>query len=139
MGTELPPQQGGTAAPILFGPCVLWPNGCMDQDATCYGCRPRPRPRDVRRDLAPPNKGARQPPHFRPMSIVVMQTAGRRYRGIGLSRRDVVLDSPPRKVAQQPLHFSIHFMLWHGRPSQLLLNICSNINIPLSFNDAVHS
>ena len=28
-------------------------------------------------------------------------------------------------------------LLWHGRSSQLLLNICSNI--PLSFNDAVHS
>jgi len=26
-------------------------------------------------------------------------------------------------------------LLWHGHPSQLLLNICSNI--PLSFNDAV--
>ena len=88
-GPSSPPQQGGTAAPLLFGPCVLWPNGCMDQDATWYGCRPRPRPRDVRWDLAPPNKGARQP-----MSIVAMQTAGRRYRGIGLSRRDVVLDSP---------------------------------------------
>ena len=51
------PQQGGTAAPLLFGPCALWPNGCMDQDATWYGCRPRPRPRDVRWDLAPPKQG----------------------------------------------------------------------------------
>jgi len=34
------PKRGG-ANPI-FGPCLLWPNGCMDQDATWYGGRPRP-------------------------------------------------------------------------------------------------
>ena len=28
-----------TAAPI-FGPCLLWPNGWMNQDATWYGGRP---------------------------------------------------------------------------------------------------
>jgi len=22
------------AQPPIFGPCLLWPNGCMDQDAT---------------------------------------------------------------------------------------------------------
>ena len=26
----------------IFGPCLLWPNGSMDQDATWYGSRPRP-------------------------------------------------------------------------------------------------
>ena len=26
-------QKGGTARPI-FGPCLLWPSGLMDQDAT---------------------------------------------------------------------------------------------------------
>ena len=25
----------------IFGPRLLWPNGCMDQDATWYGGRPR--------------------------------------------------------------------------------------------------
>ena len=25
------------------GPCLLWPNGCMDQDTTWYGDRPRTR------------------------------------------------------------------------------------------------
>ena len=29
--------------PPVFGPCLLWPNGWMGQDATWYGCRPRPR------------------------------------------------------------------------------------------------
>jgi len=35
------PQNG--QSPQIFGPCLLWPNGWMDQDATWYGGRPRPR------------------------------------------------------------------------------------------------
>jgi len=43
MGTQLPlPKRGHS--PSIFGPCLLWPNGCMDQDATWYGGKPRPRP-----------------------------------------------------------------------------------------------
>ena len=38
MGTQLP--QKGTA-PNIFGPYLLRPNGCMDQNATWYGGRPR--------------------------------------------------------------------------------------------------
>jgi len=30
--------------PPNFGPCLLWPNGWMDENATWYGSRPRPRP-----------------------------------------------------------------------------------------------
>ena len=30
------PKRGRSPLPI-FGPCLLWPNGCMDQDATWYG------------------------------------------------------------------------------------------------------
>ena len=29
---------------IIRGPCLLWPNGWMDQDAAWYGGRPRPKP-----------------------------------------------------------------------------------------------
>jgi len=43
-GDPAPPPQKGQSHPI-FGPCLLYPNGCMDHDATWYGCRPRPRPR----------------------------------------------------------------------------------------------
>ena len=35
-----PPKKEGTA-PSIFGPCLLWPNGWMDQDATWYRGRPR--------------------------------------------------------------------------------------------------
>jgi len=41
MGTQPPPQ--GAQQPPLFGPCLLWPNRSMDQDATWCGGRPRPR------------------------------------------------------------------------------------------------
>jgi len=30
-------------SPLLFRPCLLWPNSWMDQDATWYEGRPRPR------------------------------------------------------------------------------------------------
>jgi len=39
-GDPAPPTQMGTAAlPNFFGPCLLWPNGCMDQDASWYARR----------------------------------------------------------------------------------------------------
>jgi len=33
--TQLPPEKRHTH-PTRFGPCLLWPNGRMDQDATWY-------------------------------------------------------------------------------------------------------
>jgi len=67
-GDPTPPLQ--KEAPSIFGPCLLWPNGWMEQDATWYGGRPRPRPHCARWDPAPhPQKGA-QPSDFRPITIV---------------------------------------------------------------------
>ena len=54
---------------LIFGPCLLWPNGWMDEDAAWYGGRPRSRPH-VLDGVPAPAKGAQQPPLFRPMSIV---------------------------------------------------------------------
>jgi len=34
----------GQSSPPIFGPCLLCPNSWMDQDATCCGGRPQPRP-----------------------------------------------------------------------------------------------
>ena len=68
-GVPAPPIEG--AQPPVFGPCLLWPNGWMDEDATWYGsCRHGPRPHCVRRGPSSFAKGAQQPPSFRPMSIV---------------------------------------------------------------------
>jgi len=40
-----PKKEGGTAHSILAH--ALWPNGCMDQNATWYEGRPQPRPHCV--------------------------------------------------------------------------------------------
>ena len=56
-GPSSPPQRG--TAPPIFGPYLLRPNGCMDQDVTWYGARPRPRRLCVRwGPRSPPQKGA---------------------------------------------------------------------------------
>jgi len=62
MGTQ-PPLPKKWAEPLIFGPCLLRPNGCMDQDATWYGGRPG----DFLLDGDPaslPKKGAYPPPQF---------------------------------------------------------------------------
>ena len=46
----------------IFGPCLLWPNGWMDEDATWYGSRSRPRPHCVR-------QGPSSPPHKRGTAV----------------------------------------------------------------------
>jgi len=51
----------------ICGPCLLWPNGWMDQDANWYGGKRRPRRLCVRWGRSPPLKGT-QPPVF--MSVV---------------------------------------------------------------------
>jgi len=71
-------QKRGTAP--NFRPFLLWQNGWMDQDATWYGGRPRPRPHCVRwgpSSPSPSKKGA-QPHNFLPMSIVAIRLDGSR-------------------------------------------------------------
>jgi len=40
-GDPAPPRKG--YSPLLLRPCLLWPNGWMDQDVTWYKGKPRPR------------------------------------------------------------------------------------------------
>jgi len=47
----------------FFGPCLLWPNGWMDEGATWYGSRPRPRPHCIRRG-PPLRETGTEPPIF---------------------------------------------------------------------------
>jgi len=65
-GDPAPPRKKGTALnDPIFGPCLLWPNGWMDEDATWYGSRPQPRPHSVRRRPSFPSaKGHSRPPLF---------------------------------------------------------------------------
>jgi len=56
------PKKG--AEPPMFGPCLLWPNGCMDQNATWYGGRPRPRPHCARWEPSSPSPKRGNSPQF---------------------------------------------------------------------------
>jgi len=66
------PKKGGTTHPILAH--VLWPNGCMDQDATWYGIGLGPGDIVLDEDLAP-LKGGTTPSNFS-THVYCGQTAG---------------------------------------------------------------
>ena len=68
--SPLLPKGGGAPSPI-FGPFLLWPNGCMHQNATWYRAWPRPRRLCVRWEPSPlPKKGAEPPsPIFDPFLL----------------------------------------------------------------------
>jgi len=50
----LSPKMGAKPPSPIFGPCLLWPNGWMDQDAIWYGGRPRPRHIVLHENPVPP-------------------------------------------------------------------------------------
>ena len=62
-GDPTPPLLKGHSP--QFSANSLWPNGWMDEDATWYGSRPRPRPHCIRRGPSSTRKG-QQPPLFGP-------------------------------------------------------------------------
>jgi len=62
-GDPAPLPKKGTAP--TFGPCLLWPNGWMEQDVTSCEGTPRPGPQCVRYgDPAPPHKKGAQNPNM---------------------------------------------------------------------------
>jgi len=69
-GNRAPRRKNGHSSPPFFDPCLLWPNGWMDQDTTWYGVNLGPGDTVLDGDPAPPpEKVAHQLPTFRPMSI----------------------------------------------------------------------
>jgi len=70
-GSSCPSPKG--YSPPIFGPCLLWPNGWMDEGATLYGGRHRPMPHCARRGPISHIKG-RAAPCFRPMYIVAKRS-----------------------------------------------------------------
>jgi len=63
MKTQSPsPKRGGASQ--IFGPCLLWPNGRMDQDATWHEGRPQPKRLSVKwgPSTPTPHKGVRGAP-----------------------------------------------------------------------------
>ena len=104
-GDPVDPSPKREADPQIFGQCLLWPNGWMDQDGTWHRDRPQPRRLCVRwtPSHAPPN-GCRAPPQFS-AHFYYGQTAGciKMPLGmeVGLIPGDFVLDgdSAPRKFS----------------------------------------
>ena len=112
--TRSPPKKGGGPPPI-FGPCLLRPNGCMHQDSTLYGGRPRPRGHCIRWGLSSrPQKGGGAPPRFS-THVYCGQTAEwiKMSLGmeVGLSLHHIVLDGDPAPLPKggRPPQFSAHF------------------------------
>ena len=66
MRTQLSPKRPKRGTALIFGPCLLFQNGSMDQDATWYGDRPRPRPHCVRGTQLPLKSGTAPSPLFDP-------------------------------------------------------------------------
>ena len=122
----LPPQKRGTAP--IFGSCLLWPNGCMDQDATWYEGRPWPGQHCVGcgPSSTPLPKG--HSPQFS-AHVWVDQDAtcyeGRpRPMPRGVRRRPRPSFPDPKRAQQPPPLFSAHVYGGHGRPSHLLVSSC---------------
>jgi len=63
-GPSYPENRGHTHHHPVFGLCLLWPNGWMDEDTNWYGSRPRPRPHCIRRGPSSAPNGHRAPPIF---------------------------------------------------------------------------
>jgi len=112
-----PPPKGHS--PPIFGPYMLRPNGCMDQDVTWYGARPRPRRLCLRwgpRSPSPKGGGRRRSPQiFGPCLLRPngwMDEAGT-WRGRRPQPRRLFVrwgPSPfPQKGAEPPPQFSAHF------------------------------
>jgi len=103
-----PATPKGTHPPV-FGPCLWWPNGWMDYDATWHGCRPRPRRHCVKWRPSPPRQKGGTSPIFAHVSC--SQTAGwikmPLGREIGLGPGHIVLDADPAPQRAQP-QFSAH-------------------------------
>ena len=59
---------------------VLWPNGWIDQDETCYECMPRPGHIVLDGDPVPPEKKGHSSPHFSAHVYCSQQMHGSRCR-----------------------------------------------------------
>jgi len=105
------------AEPPIFGPCLLWSNGWMDQDGTWHEGMPRPRRHCVRwGPSSPPQKGSGAP-NFGPCLLWSngwMDQYGTWHEGMPRPRRHCVRWGPssPRErgTAAPPLFGP--YLLW---------------------------
>jgi len=99
-GDHAPLPKRGRSPPPIFGPCLLRPNGWMNEAGTWHGGRPQPRGLCVRwrPSLPSPTKWAEPPSQFS-VHFYCAQTAGciKMPLGmeVGLSPGEFVLDEDP--------------------------------------------
>ena len=133
-GTQQPPtfvvyRRRHLCVHINHGPCLLWPNGWMDEDTTWYGGRPWLRRLCLMGTQLPPEKRSHPPLTQFLAHVYCGQTAGWMKMQLGtevdLRAGHIVLDGFPtlHEGAQHSL-FLAHVYCGHGRPSQLLLSSC---------------
>ena len=109
MGTQLLLPKSGRSPPI-FGPCLLWPNGWMDQDATWYGSRPRPTQHCARCGPSYPQKKGHTHPHPILVHVYCGQMAGWMKTPLGtevlLGSGDFLFDGDPAtsRIRAHPPH-----------------------------------
>jgi len=77
-GNPAPPPPKKGAQPPIFGLCLLWPNGWMDQDGTWYGGKRQPRGLCVRWGPSPLPKKGEETPILSPMCIAAKRLDGSR-------------------------------------------------------------
>ena len=114
-----PPKKGDRAPSPIFGPCLLWPNGWMDQAGTWHGGGPWSRPFCANMETQPPPQiGGGPSPQFS-AHVYCGQTAewinmalGTK---VGLDPGHIVLDGDPAVPA--PLSIK-----WDSAPSQFSEN-----------------
>ena len=56
-GNPAPPKRGTAGQPPIFGQCLLWPNGWMDQDVTWNIGKPQHTPHCYMGVQLPPERG----------------------------------------------------------------------------------
>jgi len=115
MGTQLPSPKRGRSSSI-FGPCLLWSNGWMDQDGTLHGGGPRSRPYCARWEPSSPTpkKGAQPPNVYCGQRSPVSATA-EHLLIIIIMTHDLRLPSQPKSTAATTpvgTHFPSH--RWAG-------------------------
>jgi len=125
MATQLPLPKNG-APPPIFGPCLLWPNGWMDQDATLYDGRPIGTGNIVLdADPAPPPPQVSAHVCCGQMAGWINMPLGTK---VGLGPGRIVLHgdhAPSAKRGTAPPIFGPCLLWPSGRPSQQLLSTCS--------------
>jgi len=109
------PQKGGRTPSPIFGPFLLWPNGCMHQDATWCEDTPQPRGLCVRWGPSPSAKRGQSPQFLAHVYCGKMAEWIKMALGmeVGLSPGNFVLDGYlvplTKRVGSSPPQFAAHF------------------------------